>query len=76
MARHAGWNSQRAAQPVQIAQVRTRLDEAFARLDTDHDGYLTQAERQAGRQQMREHRREQWASRHATRPSRSAPASE
>lgn len=63
--------------PVVIADVQTRLGEQFARLDADHDGYLTQAERQAGHQQMREGRRERMQQRRAQRQaSPTAPASE
>lgn len=47
----------RAAAPVAIAGVEARAAEAFARLDTDRDGYLTAEERRAGRHGLRGHRR-------------------
>lgn len=62
--------------PVDIAQAQAKAAEAFARLDADHDGYLTAAERRAGRQEMREHRRERRGARQASQPSLPAPASE
>lgn len=63
--------------PVVIAEVQTRLGEQFTRLDTDGDGYLTQAEREAGRERMREGRRERMQERRAQRQaSPSTPASE
>ena len=74
---------QRVAQhgPIVIADVQTRLTEGFARLDTDHDGVLSPAERQAGRAVMRERFQERRANRQnrapaATSASPSAPASE
>jgi hypothetical protein len=47
---------QRMAQhgPIVIADVQSKLAEGFARLDADHDGVLSPAERQAGRAVMRE----------------------
>lgn len=63
--------------PVAIAEVQTKLGEQFARLDADSDGYVTQAERQAGREQMREGRRERMQERRARRQaSQTTPASE
>lgn len=63
--------------PVVIADVQTRLGEQFTRLDTDRDGYLTQAEREAGREQMRDGRRERMQQRRAERQaSQTAAASE
>ncbi|MDQ8028710.1 MAG: EF-hand domain-containing protein [Brevundimonas sp.] len=67
--------------PVVIADARARADQAFARLDTDNDGFISAAERRAGRQQAREHRRERMAERRAARDaarqaSPPAPASE
>ncbi|WP_420479502.1 EF-hand domain-containing protein [Brevundimonas sp. FT23028] len=51
--------------PVQIAEARTRMEQAFTRLDTDNDGFLTEAERRAGASQAREHRRERMMARRA-----------
>ena len=63
--------------PVVIAEVQTRLGEQFTRLDSDQDGYLTEAERRAGHEQMREGRRERMQERRADRrASQTAPASE
>jgi len=63
--------------PVVIAEVQTKTEQAFTRLDADNDGFVTAAETRAGRQQMREHRRERMAERRAAREaSRPAPASE
>ena len=56
--------------PVVIADAQVRMEQAFARLDGDSDGYVTREERRAGRMAMREQRRE------ARRASRQAPASE
>lgn len=60
----------RAERSVDLAQVRERMTQAFARLDKNSDGYLTAEERRDGRMQRREHRREM------RRPSPTAPASE
>ena len=66
--------------PVVIAAAQARAEAAFARLDVDHDGFVTAAERQTVRADRREHRRERWAERRAARraqqASPSAPASE
>ncbi len=63
--------------PVVIAEVQTKLGEQFTRLDADNDGYLTEAERRAGHEQMREGRRERMQERRAERrASQNAPASE
>jgi Ca2+-binding EF-hand superfamily protein len=64
--------------PVQVEQVRTRATEAFATLDADRDGYLSEIERQAAPARMREAMRERRAERRAQRSgaSRPAPASE
>lgn len=68
--------------PVVISEAQTKLTEAFTRLDANHDGYLTQDERQAGRAAMRERFQERRAERRAqrqaapTQASPSAPASE
>ena len=65
-----------------IATVETRLNEAFARLDTDNNGQLTAAEARAGRDGMRErrgdreHRRGMRPHRGADTPSPQTPASE
>lgn len=62
---------------VVIAEARARAIESFARLDTNHDGYLTAEEGRAGRQQMREQRREHMTERGAARQARrqTSPAS-
>jgi hypothetical protein len=60
--------------PVAIADVQTRAEQAFARLDADSDGFVTAAEGRAGRQAMREHRRERMTERRAARQA-SPPAS-
>lgn len=63
--------------PIVIAEVQARTEQAFTRLDGDHDGYVTTTERQAVRRQMRERRVERRAERRAQRQaSPSAPASE
>lgn len=63
--------------PVVIAEAQAKATEAFARIDADHDGYITQAERQAARADMREHRQERRAERMARRQaSPPAPVSE
>jgi hypothetical protein len=63
--------------PVVIADVQTRAEQTFARLDSDNDGFVTAAEGRAARQGMREHRRERMMARRAARqPSPQAPASE
>lgn len=63
--------------PIVIADVQARTEQAFARLDADRDGFITAAERQAGRQAMREQRHERMAAHRAERQaSRQAPASE
>ncbi|CAN5220101.1 hypothetical protein BH09PSE1_BH09PSE1_18070 [soil metagenome] len=94
MARHAGrgarhdgarMNAARVADrgPVSIADVQTRAAATFARLDADHDGFLTSAEVRAARGE-RAGRGEGRAARRmgrpmapaATPPSPAAPASE
>ncbi|MCA3718094.1 MAG: EF-hand domain-containing protein [Brevundimonas sp.] len=60
--------------PVQIEQARSRATQAFATLDADRDGYLSEIERQAAPTRMRERRAERRAQRGVA--SRSAPASE
>jgi Ca2+-binding EF-hand superfamily protein len=63
--------------PVVIADARARADQAFTRLDTDSDGFLSVEERRAGREAMREHRRERMSRRAASQEaSPPAPASE
>jgi Ca2+-binding EF-hand superfamily protein len=66
-----------AGAPVVIADARTRAEQGFARLDSDNDGFVTAAERRAGREGMREQRRERMGARHGARQaSPQAPASE
>lgn len=75
MARHGGQGAERG--PIAIAEVQARTEQAFTRLDADHDGYITAEESRAGKQQAREHRRERMAERRAAREaSPQAPASE
>ncbi len=87
MAHHRGGEghgpAERVAQrgPIVIADVQTKLTEGFARLDADHDGVLSPAERQAGRAVMRQRFQERRMNRQnrapaATSASPSAPASE
>lgn len=71
---HAG-RSGRMTQPVVIAEVQARASETFARLDTDHDGFLSSAEQQAGRAAMREKFQERRAARRAERGGSVNPAS-
>lgn len=64
-----------------IADVQTRLTESFTRLDADHDGVLSPAERQAGRAVTRERFQDRRANRQNRAPavtsaSPSATASE
>lgn len=53
--------------PIVIADAQTQAEQAFARLDTDQDGFVTAAERRAGHQAMRDQRRERMASHRAAR---------
>ncbi len=66
--------------PVAIAEARTRAEAAFTRLDADHDGFVTAAERRSARADRRQHRRERMAERRAARQAQQAspstPASE
>lgn len=70
--------------PIVIADVRAKLTEQFAKLDTNHDGVLTAAERRAGWQARAEQRREGRAAhrqgrgqhRPGQQPASPAPASE
>lgn len=70
--------------PIVIADVRAKLNEQFAKLDTNHDGVLTAAERRAGWQARAEQRREGGAEhrqgrgqhRPGQQPASPAPASE
>lgn len=76
-----GMGRMEARGPVAIADVQTRAEQAFTRLDADHDGFVTAAEGRAGRQAMREHRRERMTERRAAhqahrQASPPAPASE
>ena len=77
-ARHAVRSEARG--PVVIAEVQARMEGAFARLDADHDGYVTVDERHAARADRRNHRRERMMERRAARrpqqASPPAPASE
>ena len=59
--------------PVVIAEAQTKAGEQFARLDTDRDGYVTAAERQAQRMERGERRQERRMNRQA---SPAAPVSE
>jgi len=77
MRAHRGLNRMEARGPVAVADVQTRAEQAFARLDADRDGFLTVDERRAGRMAMREQRRERMVERRAARQaSPPAPASE
>lgn len=60
--------------PVVIAEVQDRATEAFARLDSNSDGYVSAEEGRAGRQQMREQRRERMSERRANRQASPAPS--
>ncbi|MBB4082133.1 EF-hand domain-containing protein [Brevundimonas lenta] len=62
--------------PIVIADVQTRTEQAFARLDADSDGYVTTEERRAGREAMRQQHRERRAAYQAEQASPKAPASE
>jgi hypothetical protein len=67
--------------PVVIADVQTRAEQAYTRLYADHDGYITPADGRAGRQAMRELRRDRMNERRAAhqaqrQASPPAPASE
>ena len=62
--------------PVVIAQAQARAEAAFARLDADHDGYITVAERRESRAERRQQRHERRAARHVQQASPPAPASE
>lgn len=74
---HRGMARMEARGPVVIAEARARAEQAFARLDVDHDGYVTGDEARVGRQALREHRRGRMAERRAARQaSPRAPASE
>jgi len=77
-ARHA--ERMEARGPVVIAEAQARAEAAFVRLDADHDGYVTVAERRTARADRREKRLERQADRRAARQAQqaspSAPASE
>lgn len=67
--------------PVSITEAQAKAEQAFTRLDTDRDGFITAAERRAGMQAARQQRREGMAGRRAARQARTqasppAPASE
>ena len=73
----AGRQGAEAPGPLAIANVQTRLTTQFDRVDADHDGFITPAERVTARQAMRAHRQSQRQERRAARQaSPSAPASE
>lgn len=75
MAAHGGPRGERG--PINVAEVQAKAEQAFTRLDADHDGFVTAEEARAGRQQAREQRRERMAARRAERQaSPPAPASE
>lgn len=65
MGRPAGMGRRADRGPIAIADVRARTEEAFARLDADHDGFVTAEEQRAGRRALREQRRERRAERRA-----------
>lgn len=81
---HRGAEGTRERGPIVIADVRAKLTEQFAKLDANHDGVLTAAERRAGWQASAEQRREGRAEhrqgrgqhRPAQQPASPAPASE
>lgn len=67
--------------PISIAEVQGKAEQAFTRLDADHDGFVTTAERQSGMQAFREQRRAHMTERRAARQAQRqasppAPASE
>ncbi|MBU1347849.1 MAG: EF-hand domain-containing protein [Alphaproteobacteria bacterium] len=65
--------------PISVAEIQTRMNTQFDRIDADHDGFVTATERQTARQAMRGQRQERRAermARRATQASPSAPASE
>lgn len=74
-AAHAGRRAE-ARGPVVIAEARAKAEQAFDRMDSDHDGVLTVQERRAARRAMREHVAERRAARPAREASPPAPASE
>jgi Ca2+-binding EF-hand superfamily protein len=59
--------------PIAIADVQARREQAFTRLDADHDGFLTPDERRAGMRQARERMAQRRSERQA---SPQTPASE
>ncbi len=67
--------ARQARAPLLIAEVETRAAAAFARLDANHDGYVTADERRAARMAMRETRQERRAERMARRAARPMSAS-
>jgi len=62
--------------PVVIADMRTKLTERFAKLDTNSDGFVAADEQRAARQAHREQRRERREARRMREPASPAPASE
>jgi len=74
---HRGMARGEAGAPVLIADVQTRAEQTFARLDADNDGFVTAAEGRTARQGMRGQRHDRMAERRAARQaSPRAPASE
>jgi hypothetical protein len=76
-----GMGRMEARGPVVIADVQARAEQAFTRLDADHDGFVTAEEGRAARQGMRQNRRERMTERRAAhhgqrQASPPAPASE
>lgn len=71
---HQGGRHRAERGPVVIAEVQTKAAEAFARIDTNNDGYVTAEEGRAARQQMREQRRERMGERRANRQASPAPS--
>ena len=61
--------------PIVIAEARTKAEQAFARLDANHDGVVTADERRAARVAARQHRVENRTERGAHRKQTSASSS-
>lgn len=59
--------------PTAVAEVRVKAEQMFVRLDADSDGTLSIEEQRAGRQAMREHRRERMGERRAARSMEQSP---
>ena len=71
---HRGPRAER--RPVVIADMRTKLTERFAKLDTNSDGFIAADEQRAARQAHREQRHERREARRMREPASPAPASE